>query len=171
MTMEPSCSTGTVFDGLAGRHRIQRVPPNEKRGRRHSSEVTVTVLSALEALPVLDERDVSITFTRGSGAGGQARNKQENKVVAVHTPTGASASIDGRSQWQNRQLALQVLAARVAETSAAHLRSSRNETRRDQMSGERAFTWTLWRDQVTNHRTGSKAGMSSTLKGGLDRIL
>lgn len=56
-----------------GGHRFQRVPPNEKRGRVHTSTITVAVLR--EPLPAeirIAERDLEISTCRASGKGGCA---------------------------------------------------------------------------------------------------
>jgi peptide chain release factor 1 len=107
---------------------------------------------------------------RGTGPGGQHRNVTDSKVVATHLPTGIQAASDDRSQYDNRRKALEVLAERVAEQYRNQYGSAINEDRKAQMEGERAFTWTEWRDSVTNHRTGRKAKMSRALKGQLDQL-
>lgn len=165
----------SLFDDLAwltGRHRIQRVPPNDKKGRRQSSEVTVVSISALTDSTVskLDPADVKIETMRGTGPGGQHRNVTDSKVVATHLPTGIQAASDDRSQHDNRRKALAVLSDRVAEHYRSREAASVNNSRQEQASGERSFTWTEWRDSVTNHRTGRKAKMSRALKGQLDQL-
>src|ERR1051326_6099740 len=70
-----------VFCNEGGGHRWQRVPPTEKRGRVHTSTVTVAVLSVPnEAEFTLNPDDLEITTTRGSGPGGQHRNQVETEV-------------------------------------------------------------------------------------------
>lgn len=118
----------------------------------------------------MDSREVEIRTERGTGPGGQHRNKTDSKVVATHLPTGIQAASDDRSQHDNRRKALDTLAQRVASYYAAQHAQSENANRRDQMKGERSFTWTEWRDSVTNHRAGSKAKMSRALKGNLDLL-
>jgi len=71
----------------AGSHRFQRVPPNEKRGRVHTSTVTVAVLEVPAAHEFrLDERDLEWKTCRGSGAGGQHRNTTDSAVQLTHLP-------------------------------------------------------------------------------------
>lgn len=114
--------------------------------------------------------DVQIRTERGTGPGGQHRNVTDSKVVATHIPTGIQAASDDRSQHDNKRKALAVLAERVTEEYRKRYGSAINDSRRLQMEGERAFTWTEWRDSVTNHRTGRKAKMSRALKGQLDKL-
>lgn len=107
---------------------------------------------------------------RGTGPGGQHRNVTDSKVVVTHLPTGIQAASDDRSQHDNRRRALAVLSDRVAAHYASHHAESTNDDRRSQMDGDRAFTWTEWRDIVVNHRTGRKGKMSRALKGNFDAI-
>ena len=67
-------------------------------------------------LPVKDlERDLKVSFTKGSGPGGQNRNKVQTAVVLEHVPTGVRGSAaDSRSQQQNRAAALYRLRVKLA---------------------------------------------------------
>ena len=58
-----------TFVHEAGGHRWQRVPPTEKRGRVHTSTVTVAVLeepTEIE-LPRLDPAELDVSTCRASG--------------------------------------------------------------------------------------------------------
>jgi peptide chain release factor 1 len=134
--------------------------------------VVVSVLSrGGDTIPVLREADIKVDITRGSGPGGQHKNKTYSYVRARHIPTGIVATADGRSQGQNRKKALEELSRRVYAQQKSKSHVERNQSRRSQSEGDRAFTWTAWGDQVTNHRTGQKAKMSKVLKGRLDLIV
>jgi peptide chain release factor 1 len=68
---------GKAFGRESGKHCVQRVPPTEKSGRRQASLVTVAVLplptpSSSQLLP---EEELEVATQRGSGPGGQHRNK------------------------------------------------------------------------------------------------
>src|SRR5207244_794834 len=98
--------------------RWQRVPPTERRGRVHTSTVTVAVLDAtIDRTAELDPDDIELRVSRGSGPGGQHRNKTESCVTAVHKPTGLQVRIDLRSQYESKAMALKVLAAKLAESA------------------------------------------------------
>jgi len=57
-------------------------------------------------IPELREEDLTESFVRGSGPGGQSINKTENNVQLHHKPTGLRVSCqDTRSLSQNRKLA------------------------------------------------------------------
>jgi peptide chain release factor 1 len=76
-----------AFADEPGGHRWQRVPPSERHGRVHTSTITVAVLpEPSERDLVIAERDLDWTYSRGSGAGGQHRNKTESAVDLTHRP-------------------------------------------------------------------------------------
>lgn len=165
-----------LFQHEAGGHRIQRVPPTEKRGRVHTSTVTVAVLD--EPTPAelhIDPKDLDESFTRGSGAGGQHRNVTDSAVVLVHKPTGVRVRIDGgRSQHTNRQTALTVLRARLLEQQLSAENSQQAATRKQQvgsgMRGDKIRTVQMRRGKVTDHRTGKKTSLKRYLRGYLEDL-
>ena len=111
-----------AFQDEGGGHRWQRVPPNDKRGRVHTSTITVAVLPEPTAAELrLAPGDVQRVTCRGSGAGGQHRNVTESCVVVTHRPTGLTVRCESeRSQHQNEETALALLRARL---HAAHPRA------------------------------------------------
>jgi peptide chain release factor 1 len=160
-------------DSEPGGHRWQRVPPTEKRGRVHTSTITVCVLEAPDAEgAVIDLNDVDVEQYNGSGPGGQHRNKTANCVRAKHRPTGLEAKSESeRSLTQNRRLALQALAARVLEHRRSTAAAARADVRRRQVgSGQRGDKVRTVREQddvVTCERTGGKKRLRDYMKGDL----
>ncbi len=115
-------------------------------------------------------QDVEISTTRGSGPGGQHRNKTESCVVAVHRPTGLQVRIDSeRSQSDNRRMALEVLGARVMAAKRAELDGSLRDSRRSQlgsgMRGDKRRTVREQDDQVVDHVTGRRWDLRSYKRG------
>jgi len=165
-----------IFAQEAGGHRWQREPPNEKRGRVHTSTVTVAVLpEATQAQIQLDMRDIEIRTCRGSGAGGQHRNVTDSAVQATHKPSGITVRCEGeRSQHQNKDVALKLLSARLLEQ--AQLRGSQNRAkdRKDQvgsgMRGDKIRTIAVQRDQVIDHRTGHQITVKNFMRGELSGL-
>ena len=149
-----------LFAGERGGHRWQRIPETEKRGRVHTSTVTVAVLTEPRHVElVLRPGDVEVETMRGSGAGGQHRNKTDSAVRARHRLTGIEVRCESeRSQHQNRELALRVLAARVADRDRALIDDDRAADRRRQvgsgMRGDKRRTIRVQEDRVTDHVDG-----------------
>lgn len=152
---------------------MQRVPASEKRGRRHSSIVTVVVLDdhAARRVPALRKRDVRVEFYRDSGPGGQHRNKVATAVRLGHLPTGVVVTAtEERSQHQNRQVAWTRLEAALADLAQTAQHDNTNGQRRETLSDHRSFTWTGWRDEVRGPG-GVKASMRRALAGRLGPLL
>ncbi len=129
----------------------------------------MAVLDPAAPTAVLDPRDVETRTERGTGPGGQHRNKTDTKVVAIHRPSGISVAIDGRSQHANRQLALAVLAARVADVGRAEAFESQNADRRAKVGsgqrGDKVRTYRVKDDRWLDHRTGESGSVASWLSG------
>jgi peptide chain release factor 1 len=151
-----------LYANEGGGHRWQRVPPTEKRGRVQTSTVTVAVFDPGSIVgKELNPKDVEIVTARGSGPGGQNRNKTESCVIATHRPSGLSVRIDNeRSQHQNRAMALKVLAARLYDAEREKIRLAKDDARKQQVGtgqrGDKVRTYRTQDDQVTDHRTGLK---------------
>ncbi|NUO54566.1 MAG: PCRF domain-containing protein [Polyangiaceae bacterium] len=159
-----------LFLPEAGGHRWQRIPPTEKRGRVHTSTITVAVLDPLVADRYeLDMREVDIRKTLGSGPGGQHRNKTESCVIATHRPTGMMVRVDMRSQPQSLAMALRILSAKLADIETELRDKGRNAERRAQvgsgMRGDKIRTYREQDDRVTDHRSGSTFRLSLWMRG------
>ncbi len=133
---------------------------NDKRGRRHTSTVTVCTIDESMVVYELLESELEETFTRGSGPGGQHRNKTDTKVVLKHLPTGITVAIDGRSQWANRQEARRGLKKRLQTQS-----QTENERREQPHRAAKSFTYNTQRDEVVCHRDDRKWRLSQFMKG------
>lgn len=151
------------------------MPPNEKRGRTHSSTVTVAVLP--EPAPVdlrIDPRDLRVETYRAPGPGGQHRNTTDSAVRVTHLPTGTVACAAAKSQHRNRELAMSSLRARLAERLRSEREAKANGDRRAQVgSGMRADkirTVAEQRGRVENHLNGRRCQLEKYLKGHLEEI-
>lgn len=161
----------SLFAAESGGHRWQRVPPTERKGRVQTSTVTVVVLDPNPTTGFkLDPRDVEISTARGSGPGGQNRNKTESCVIATHRPSGLQVRIDTeRSQHQNKASALGLLAARLNQEQSERSAQERADQRKSQagsgMRGDKVRTYRTQDDLVTDHRTGEKWNLTKWMKG------
>lgn len=167
-----------VLIGESGVHRIQRVSVTEKRGRVHTSAATVAVLPVAERAQVqIAEKDLRVDTYRGSGAGGQHRNKTDSAVRITHLPTGLVVTCeDERSQFENKERAMIVLGARLLERSTAAASAERDRARRSQIGeatrAEKRRTYDVPEDTVIDHRTGRRVPkVKHVLNGGLEKLV
>ena len=165
-----------AFAHEAGGHRWQRIPPTEKRGRVHTSTITVATLPepSISEMPEWTRgKDFEVRVARGSGPGGQNRNKVETAVTATHLRTGLQSHCESeRSQQQNLDRAVQILRARVFQHFNNLWLSSRASERRLQVgSGERGDKRRTIRVRdaiVTDHIQGKKWALAAYLQGDYD---
>lgn len=164
-------SASHLFRNEPGGHRWQRVPPNEKKDRVQTSTVTVAVLrEPAEAERVLKPAELEWRTTKGSGPGGQHRNKTESAVVLTHRPTGLVVRCETeRSQHRNRELALKVLRARLLESAQQGAAAQANAARKAQvgsgMRGDKVRTVRERDGQVMDHRTGCRLRLQDYQRG------
>jgi len=160
-----------VFQHESGGHRWQRVPPTEKRGRVHTSTITVAVMQEVVQKDfVLNEKDLQITTCRAGGAGGQKVNKTSSAVQVKHIPSGLLVRCETqRSQSQNKETALQILCARLAQQSNDKLQNEMSANRKSQvgsgMRGDKRRTVRQQDGQVNDHLTGRTWRYEDYVKG------
>lgn len=99
----------------AGVHRLVRISPFSPTKQRHTSFAALEVLPEIEAKDVeMKTEDLRIDTFRSSGPGGQNVNKRETAIRITHLPTGIVVAVQSeRSQQQNREKAMQLLASKV----------------------------------------------------------
>ena len=162
----------------SGVHRVQRVPETESGGRVHTSTVTVAVLPEMEAIDVqLNPSDIEMQVFRSSGAGGQHVNKTSSAVRLIHKPTGVVVECQQeRSQFQNRDKAMRILASQLYEMEQEKVTSEYMAERRSQvgsgMRNERIRTYNFPQGRVTDHRIGlTLYKIDHIMNGDLDEII
>jgi peptide chain release factor 1 len=141
----------------AGTHRVQRVPSTERSGRIHTSTATVAVLPEIpETEIVIRPEDIEWDFFRSGGAGGQNVNKVSSAVRIRHKPTGLVVTCQTeRDQYQNRQVALGMLRAKLWERSLLEREKTVSEQRSiigRGMRAEKIRTYNYPQNRVTDHR-------------------
>ena len=164
----------------SGAHRVQRIPETESKGRVHTSAATVVVMPKLDMEDVEIKRDdLRIDVFRASGAGGQHVNKTESAVRITHLPTGVvSESQDGRSQIQNREIAMQQLYNRIYEAKKQAHDAAETAKRRSLVgTGDRSDkirTYNFPQNRVTDHRLegdNKNFNLDRIIEGDIDELL
>ena len=162
----------------SGVHRVQRVPETESGGRVHTSTATVAVLPQMEVADVeLRPEDIEMQVYRASGAGGQHVNKTSSAVRLIHRPTGiVVACQEERSQVQNREKCMRMLASKLYEIEEARVSGEITGLRKSQvgtgMRNERIRTYNFPQGRVTDHRIGlTLYKIDAIMDGSLDELM
>ena len=162
----------------SGVHRVQRVPETESGGRIHTSAATVAVLPEADEVDVgIDPADIEMQVYRASGAGGQHVNKTSSAVRLIHKPSGVVVECQQeRSQFQNRDKAMRLLASRLYEMEQAKQTAATAAERKSQVGSgdrsERIRTYNFPQGRVTDHRIGlTLYKIDAIMDGNLDELI
>lgn len=142
----------------AGVHRVQRIPITEKKGRVHTSTATVSILPELDDIDLhINPDDIEFEAFRSGGHGGQNVNKVSTAVRLKHVPSGlvVTTSVE-RSQLQNREIAMQLLRAKLWEIELTKRQEEISSLRSTQVGrgdrSEKIKTYNFPQDRLTDHR-------------------
>lgn len=157
-----------------GVHRMIRISPFDASSRRHTSFASVDVIPEIEddeAVVVINPEDLKIDTFRASGAGGQHVNKTDSAVRITHLPTRIVVTCqNNRSQHSNRQQALHILHARLAELQRQNQAQEISAMRGQQKEiawGSQIRTYTFQPfTLVKDHRTGVEMGSAEAVMNG-----
>jgi peptide chain release factor 1 len=167
------------FKYESGVHRVQRVPVTESAGRVHTSTATVAVLPEVDAETKIEinPKDLQIDTFKASGAGGQHVNKTESAIRITHVPSGVIVSCsEERSQLQNRERAMQMLRAQLADKQRRDREEAEVSLRRSQVGtgdrSEKIRTYNYPQDRITDHRINANfQNIRAILDGDMSRLI
>ena len=167
-----------MLESERGVHRLVRISPFDQQHRRHTSFASVDVVPEIETGEKIDveirPEDLKIETFKSGGAGGQYVNKTESAIRITHLPTGTIvASQQERSQMQNRDVAMNILRAKLVQREIEEREAKLEELRGDRRANEwgsqiRSYVlqpYTMVKDHRTNVETGSA---SAVLDGDID---
>ncbi len=162
----------------SGTHRVQRVPATESQGRIHTSAATVAIIPEADEVDeiVINPADLRVDTFRSSGAGGQHVNKTESAVRITHIPTNTVVACQtGRSQHQNRDNAMKMLAAKLYELEIQKRNAERDAveaTKSDIGWGSQIRNYVLDQSRIKDLRTGiERSDTQKVLDGDLDEFV
>lgn len=162
----------------SGTHRVQRVPATESQGRIHTSAATVAIIPEADEVDdiVINPADLKVDTFRSSGAGGQHVNKTESAVRITHIPTNIVVACQtGRSQHQNRDNAMKMLAAKLYELEIQKRNAEKDAveaTKSDIGWGSQIRNYVLDQSRIKDLRTGiERSDTQKVLDGDLDEFV
>ena len=161
----------------SGVHRVQRVPVTESGGRIHTSAATVAVLPEAEDVEIdIPAGDIRIDTMRASGAGGQHVNTTDSAVRITHIPSGIVVTSSEKSQHRNREIAMNVLRARLFDLKRSEADAERAADRKVQVGGgdrsERIRTYNFPQGRMTDHRINMTLyKLDQVMQGDLDEVI
>lgn len=147
----------------SGVHCVKRVPKTEKKGRTHTSTVTIAILKQPKEIEInLQEKDLKIEVFRSSGPGGQSVNTTDSAVRITHIPTGIVASQqDEKSQHKNKDKAMKILKARIYAKKLEEEMEKHSNSRREAIGSakrnERIRTYHFTQNWVNDSRIDIKS--------------
>jgi len=161
-----------------GGHRIQRVPPTERKGRVHTSTVTVAVtnvdVQTDDRYDMLDDEYFRVEWFSGTGKGGQHRNKHQNSCRMFHIPTGLMESRQGRKREANlkdaKQALLNLLTEHKDQANADEISAIRKHQVGSGMRGDKVRTYRFQEDRVIDHNTNKTLQIKKVFRGNMDKF-
>lgn len=167
----------SFFQNESGVHKVQRNSKTSKNEKRHTSTVTVAIIPKIQKNVIeINKDDLIIKTFKASGNGGQHVNKTESAIRITHKPTNLSIVCQSeRSQHSNKEIALDLLYAKLNQMERNKQKKSENTLRFNQVSNgsrsECVRTYNYIRSEVINHANGKKVNLEKFMDGNLENII
>ena len=159
----------TQLENEVGGHRIQRVPPTERKGRVHTSTVTVAIIDPTRPVIEVKEQDLKVEWYSGTGCGGQNRNKVQSSCRLTHIPTGIVVTAQTRSRTNSYNQALTTIQQRVDQITQQMYNNEVAQDRKQQvgtgMRGDKIRTYRFQDDTVKDHVSNRTANLKKIMTG------
>ena len=161
-----------VFKNEVGTHTWQRVSPTEKRGRTHTSSITVAVLDKQQFNEIEVRPDeVRIERTIGTGKGGQNKNRRSTCIVMTHYATGIKVVRDGRKQHKNLEDAYKEMTKRINDYYRSGHIENESSQRREQINlTDKRRTYRVKDGLVIDHITDKQTKLKNILRGKIELL-
>lgn len=170
----------TDYSGIikeSGGHRIQRIPPTERRGRVHTSTVTVSIIPVTElqvATDTINKDDLVVTWFSGTGAGGQLRNKHQNSCRMLHKPSALVVTSQNRKREQSYKEALLSLTKQLELLDKTNKQQDLSYLRKNLtgsgMRADKIRTYRFQDNSIRDHISGKSNKLDYILQGYFDLL-
>lgn len=162
----------------AGNHVINRVPPTERRGRVHTSIISVAILDEidinLQKFYMRDDNDYRFEIFKATGPGGQSRNKTSSGVKCTHIPTGIKQERTQKCQHRNKKEAViginDILDNKIAERIRESVSINRNISMGTGSRGSKIRIYKFQIGTIIDIITGKKIRVKDFLKGNINKL-
>lgn len=163
------------WDKEAGGHRIQRIPPTERRGRTHTSTVTVAVMpDNPHQEVVINDWDLQIEWYSGTGKGGQNRNKVQACCRLKHIPSGIVVCAQTRSRTNSFNEAKFELKRRLTNDQKSRINEKNSTMRKKQVGsgqrGDKIRTIQFQNNIAQDHRNDKRITAEQYMKGNMNLL-
>ena len=150
------------------------MPPTERKGRVHTSTVTVAVVDPTPTKVDIKENDLRVEWFAGTGCGGQYKNKHQNSCRLIHIPTGLMQTAQTRSRKNSYDLAYNELVKEVNRVTRYKQETKTAGIRKQQvgsgMRGDKVRTIRFQDNVIVDHRTNKKMQADKFMKGFIDEL-
>jgi protein subunit release factor A len=118
----------------------------------------------------LDKKEFKVIFTRGTGPGGQHRNKVETCCVITHIPSGITQRCQAsRSKMTNYETALKLVLTKLQDLKKQAQHEKLNSVRHEKLVTV-IRTYNFQRHEVKDYTSGKTARLELVLDGNLELL-